>query len=492
MKTKKIIPFFLLFIFVSQFGAITLVQSAETIEVNYWEDYKVLANQVKIDLATPLPSGMSYQVGAPSLERFTPLPSQKISENEILYRSEVVINFDFTLASVYNMASLNKGTDNFNVVWGRFFFCERFNRAYNYVFIGSSSTKSYSYDPGNKYWATSLRLQTKPVYMYEPSITVTNQKLNAHPNFGYEGDLNFDIQFDFDDSVRDFGDTQIQMTRKAFVTKLEQTKVISVSEYENTAISEYNEAISARVTPSGAGAGANAFEGKINEMNLGVTAGSTFYRTVIEGETVAAPRGSTLQNGVTLRGVKLYPNVLEKKQNVNVRYGSLDVDTQTEVIFGIQSDVAGVSHVYGAPTTSQRQRVLGWEIKNKGQLYSIQSTFILESLNTVEVIDNDVAVPLEPINQTRDVYYWDNYVEGVVEISPIETVQDYTPEFTSFLDFLSNYGWGIAIVIIVVAIVALTIYMKASNPMNYMPQPPPHQRYYDPRNDPRYDPSHRY
>lgn len=472
MNKTKIIPFFLLFVFVFQCSA-GIVSATETIEVNYWDNYTILANQVKIDLNSPLPSGISYQLGAPSLVRFTPLPSQKISGTEVLYRAEAVFNFDFTLASVYNMASLPKAQDNFDITWGRFFFCERFNRAYNYVFIGSSTTKSYAYDPGNKYWATSLRVQTKPVYMYEPKITVTNQKLTAQPRFGYQGNIDFNIKFNFDDSVRDFGDTQIIMKRKSFISKLEQSQVISVSEYENTAITEYNTAISARIVPNAGGAGQSSFESKINEMNLGVTAGAEFYRTVIEGESVTTPRGAILENGTSLRGVKLYPNVLEKKQYINVRYGSLDIDTQTEVIFGVQTDIAGVSHVYGAPTTDQKTRVLGWEIKNKGQLYTIQMTFTLESLNEVEVKDNTLPVPLDPINQTRDTFYWDNFVEGVVEVAPQKTVKDYTPSITAAMEFLTKNWQTIALIIVIIATIGVILYVKS-----YILPFPPRRKYY--------------
>ncbi len=463
MKQNRFFSILLLAVIGLQTFAIFGV-SETVVEVNYWDKYSVLASQFKPSLSSPLPNNIYHQIGSPNVVRFTPLQAQKINESYVLYRAEVVFSFEFTIATVYDMASLPIQSDNFDAKWATLFFCTRFNRAKDYVIIQPSGTKSYSYDPGDFYWSTATRVKSQDVYMYEPSITITSRKLAAYPNFGYAGDLEFDLKFEFDDRVRDFGDAQIKMTRKAFIARAEQSRIVSVSEYENPQISEYNSQISARITPSAGGNGQSALQSKIDELQLGVTAGSESFVTIIEGQSIAAPRGSILQNANTVRGIKLYPNVLEKKQQINIRYGKLDIDTQDEFLFGANVDPAGVSRVYGAPTTDTRQRTLGYEIKNRGQLYTIETTFILESLNQVEVLNTQEPVPLAPINQTRDVYYWDNYVEGTIEISPSVMNKDWTPGITSFINWFYQWWWLILTIGVIIGTVSLILYIKLSTP----------------------------
>ena len=480
MRHKKFAIFFLSLILI-QTISVGVVEAAEPteLEVNYWDKYDILSNALSTELKTELPDGYRAYFDAPKVIEFRPTGQKQISENETEFYALAVFEVQFNIATSYGSGDLGYTNQPKSEQWGLFFFCQQFHDAKTVTFGGTT------YDRRTRYqtWSSG---RTKDVVVKAPTLSLSHQVTNVNFNsWEFRGDLEFDFSLKFDDSPREYGDTTVRMTRKAFLADFKQGVVTQSNAYNYlTPEQHYKSEMGTPVAPlSSAGEGSAEFNEKVTQLKLGVVGGTESQTNLLNGRNDVAPTGARLHADQKLSGIRIAPDVHRIDQSYTVTYAEMDIDTKTGLV-GL--DKAGVA--WSSPSSSNvGSRTLGGKVQNKGQTYTLQLEFTLSALNEIELKQSTEHIEMEDeIPRYEDEYYWDNWQEGEVSVGVLLD-KERIPILDDILDWFAGNYITIIIVVVVVAVLGLVIYLKVSNPTSYIPQPPPRQNYRPPPPPPDYD-----
>lgn len=248
--------------------------------------------------------------------------------------------------------------------------------------------------------------------------------------------------------------------------QIETMRAYDVGHYEN--VYSPNIDASLRVIPDKGDEAQTDFEAAINSLNLGISAGSTIEATRLQGINDAAEMGSSLEiigNRASIRGVRIQPEIVEKKQYVNIRSATLYVDTKTGFLGYSPAEILKQSPV----STESKLRTLGFELQNYGQTYTILWKFRLESLSEVEVKQTSEPVVLADATTNMSDYYWGNYAVGTTGVSTMPTTSRSAEWIESLSNWWQSYWWVVAIIAVAFVGIVITIYIRIQTaPMRRM------------------------
>lgn len=469
MDTKRYF-FFGLILFLTL--PIPLAIGAE-LNINYWDRYDVLAEDFTTSVdKSSIPGWLDVQVQPPEKVDFTPLQSQKIDENHTLFLAEVVFRTRVTIKTDVVVDDLDIRDSNIKIQWGEFYFCENFAYAQK-ITTPDGVEHDLQSEVGTIAWGRDT-----PAYYSWPEITLSHKIMGADVSkYIFNGKIPLNYDFSFDNSTLDFGTDQVVFKNKQFVATLTSAQIETMRDYEVGHYDNvYNPEIDAslRVIPNMGGNAQGDFENTIENLNLGVSAGSTIKSSLLQGINDAAEMGSSLEvigDKASITGVRLQPEIVQVRQYVKVRSAKLYVDTKTGTLGYSPAEVLKQSPV----TTSTKLRTLGYELQNYGQTYTILWKFRLDSLSEVDVKQTSTPVVLVDASTNMSDYYWGNYATGTTGVSTMPTMSRSAEWLNSFGNWWADYWWVVAIVAIALigGAFLFLLWLRASR----MPIPPMYYRY---------------
>lgn len=448
--------------FISQIIAV----SAEDLYVDYWDRYDVLAETFSVSPDASLPDWLDMQVQTPQLVSFTPLQSEPVDQNHTLYYAEVMFRTAVTVKTDLVVDDLDIRDYRIRLGWGKFYFCENFAYAEKI-----KTPDGVEHDLQSEVGTVVLGRDT-PAYYAWPEITLNSKIIGADISaYRYNGKIPLTYSFSFDNTTLNFGTDNIIFRNKMFLATLtsaqiETMRAYDVGHYEN--VYSPNIDASLRVIPDKGDEARADFEAAINSLNLGISAGSTIEATRLQGINDAAEMGSSLEiigNRASIRGVRIQPEIVEKKQYVNIRSATLYVDTKTGFLGYSPAEILKQSPV----STESKLRTLGFELQNYGQTYTILWKFRLESLSEVEVKQTSEPVVLADATTNMSDYYWGNYAVGTTGVSTMPTTSRSAEWIESLSNWWQSYWWVVAIIAVAFVGIVITIYIRIQTaPMRRM------------------------
>ena len=446
---KKSLRKILFYLCLLQITILTGSAIAET----YWDHYTILAEDLNLSIDNSnLPDWIDYQISQPTLIQFTPLEYQEIDENHTLYRAEAEFSFQVTFTSIVLPQDLNIQTNEISENWGLYLFCTDFSRAQLTEWDGTTHDIQ---DEFGIYFYSHAR----EVDVEQPIITLSEKIANIDfTQFIFDDNLLINYDFSFDNSTLNFNTETIEFKNLAFTSRITSAQISESHSYPNVEYEDYfNEGIDnegLRVIPSNGDEAQAEFSQTVQDLNLGVHAGSTYWETKVQGLNSPAPMGSSLleiENQLQIQNIRLQPNILQKYQYYTVRTATMLIDTKSGFL-----SPAGIVYSEG-PNTFTHHRSLGYKIENAGQSYTIRLKFEVDSLSEVNVIQTSEPDELSDINTTASDYYWGNYFEGQTGTGAVLGESQFHQLMREISEFLAQ-NWLI-IIVVIVGIVAVIVYV---------------------------------
>lgn len=409
-----------------------------------WDTYQILGTDLRVSTAIKS-SHVTDEIGNRQLTNFEPLAYEQIDETTFLLKSYATFTWEYQVFTDDLIREITFYNRPVEATYVKLALCTDFN-------LVQSSQQSEYLIP--EFWIGTPARDREVTFEYG-TVELSNQII-SYPDYGNferpysEFNINLDLHdIDFTGLTGGF-----EVTADNIQTQMDNCRVVGMREtnigfYE----SDFNENIpTVRFSPD-----TGDYSGTLNDIDaygLGVYQASTSPNpnpvTVMQGTSRPASIGSDLRDFRRLE-YWLAPNVLEYKQNYEVRYAELLIDTEE----GFTSPAELVQT--RDQQTNLYQRTLGSSIENKAQTYIIETGFQIWSTAKITATNAVGSVPLEDVTLNLDDFYWDNYVTGTTDIQPP------TPTVTSWEQFWDDNGTAIIIILIAVGGIAVaTIVYKVT------------------------------
>lgn len=467
-RTQIIAVFFLFVLFTQITGSVLAVET--TAEKSYWDNYTGIVDQVSVRLKTQLPNHIKYEIGAPTLVEFKPRTSQRIDNTTVLYTADLVADIRFNLATDLAIDRLPISQSQITERWGVFHSCTDFGRSKTFVFEGTT----YDLNRGLGFSGT---FRQRDVITKTFDIKLQTRSLTINPNdYGVRQPLEFQISVAEPPLNYDFGGTSVGFKNKAFLYNIYNVQIIesssrSLPEYNNIWQSEIKTEIYA-TAPNIGGAAQTDLNSVISSYNPGVRFSKYEDKTLIQGQFAPLSTGSVLtkldNNTFQTRAPDLIPNLVEYRQFYKVKPIEAAIDTETDTL---RISPAKVTVLSSVESTTEKFRVLGYKIQNFAQQYTVRVKIELNSLCEVAFKETTPNVSLQNITIERSDYFWDNYATGVTEgqiFSQRSQILSNLELFGAEIGLWAKQNWWILAIIAILAVAALTIYLRG-----VVPQPAP-------------------
>ena len=200
-RTQIICVFFLFVLFTQITGSVLAAE--ETKEVDYWQKYDGVVEQVQVRMKSQLPSHIVYELGNPKLVDFKPRGYEQIDNRTVQYTADLIVDVSLNLGTNLAIENLPIQQSKINERWGIFHTCTDFGRSKTFTFEG----KTYDL---NRQLGFSGTFRQRDVQTQTFNLELQTRSLSVNPlNYGLRTPLELEITMNEPKTNYDYGSTQI-------------------------------------------------------------------------------------------------------------------------------------------------------------------------------------------------------------------------------------------------------------------------------------------
>lgn len=357
MKLSK----YLLFIIFINFLFIPITYSDDFyIDISKLDKYSTIIEDLDIQLNRSIfPNWILAQTTQPKLINFTNLSPIKIDNDSYIFRAEIVVDFQFGIASSISINDFNLLHNSYEERWGLFIYCDDLTRMKPIEWDGVSyNIQDYLGISANPWILGGLDRNGYILF----GLAQLNSITSISSFYNFNKDICINIDFTFKDAEINFGTDIYRIKNNIFTTRLASAQIVDTLNYEyqisEDILDDKISILNLNAVLNSANEAKDILTNEINSKQLGIFSIQNIETEINNGKSILAPLGSNCESDnkskIFLYNIEINPKIIEYKNLYQINYAEYGVDTTSGVSFS-PAGLIGPKN----PKTISKSRVYG-------------------------------------------------------------------------------------------------------------------------------------